>query len=1724
MALVQAGRQFVDQLTAQRRVVPLGLIALGIALCLVLIALTLPASAWAMVEGPGTVDEPESDPVETIAPPQIELSTLEMPVGPINSGAIPDDPEEPWAIGFVFYDGVPVAGASATLESRHGSLAVTTQPGPLSLYPYFTATLSAAPLEADLGDLIELEVSYGGETNFSTFMVMSGTQEVYGWLSSVCGPTEVPGSVISSDTIWTPECGPYHVTGNVQILSSVALTLTPGTSLLLDADRAIRADGTLWAEGATNAMITFLPYDGAENWGYILLSGDSSHIWAARMEQGGGADVSDNATIRVDDAPASLAYVTVRHSEADGVRAYNDAVVSLNFLDVSDSAGWGLYVDTDFSSLSIVGNEVRRNAEGGIRVLGGPQGQVASNLAEDNGDSGIWIQGGYTYVLVSYNTCRGNEAAKGGGIRWNDADGALLHNVVRGNSVSGGYAYGGGIFINTYQTLNVQHNIILDNVAGDRGGGVYLTSSEIQFDQNVIDGNAAPKGGGVYVNGAKPDSYLRVNAILRNQASGEGGAVYLDDNDASTHNNTILWNTAGADQGALHLADAPYIGFNNVYGNAPYDVVNADVDDADATLCWWNTTDGGEIDDRIWDLLDDSSVGWVNYAPILEQNNPIAPMAPPTGLVASTGGISVTLHWNPTEDTPFDGYLVYYEPVANGYPYTGTGATEGDSPIFVGDVTSYTLTNLPGGTYYLAVTARDQDADGENDQTEGHESWFSDPATAEILGPPGADFDAVPTSGAAPLTVDFSNTSSGYYQTSLWDLGDGVTSTLDSPTHTYTTVGVFDVSLTVSGSLGSDSLVRPALIHTYEAASAGFAATPTEGPAPLTVDFTNTSAGDYDTCAWTFGDGASSSDCNDPSHTYDAAGDYTVSLTVSGPSGSDTETKVGYIAVREGPTADFTATPTEGTVPLEVTFQNESTGEFDECRWDFGDRRTSDNCVGVVHTYYVTGTFHVSLVVSGDGGRDSQVRNDYVTSEPAAESWTSGGPFGGFVHDLALAPGDPNILYAATQDGVFGSANGGATWAKTNHPAVEVHTVAVSPDDANLVWAGTDDGVYASQDSGEIWLHTGLADAHVTSLAVDPRDGEVVYAGTTDGIYKTEDGGTTWDRKESFAEVYQIIVDSNDSNYVYASRSGLEGSADEGLLRSTDAGATWTYVHVAPDAQNSEEVMALAMTPAGAAQPTIYAFSESLYYDVYKSTDRGLIWTATNNPVDWRNYPIAALTVDPEDPDVVYFGIDDTVDQFYRTTNGGDTWQIKQNGLPNGSPTSIVVQPGTRQVLVGLDTGGLYRSGDMADSWQMATVGLNATQVNDLAVDPTDASRALAAIDGRGHHLAMTNDAGHTWQPLLTTPPELDSDTPAEMGAVALHPQDADTLYAADDFDWTEKLRFYKSTDGGATWDSETLVDAGIWGEDLGVIDIWVDPEDATQSNTLLLAVEGWGSDGGGLYRSTNGGDSWDRKLSHWFTTITADPNDSAVIYAGTEHWGYVYRSTNRGYSWTDLSPESEWVWEVYDLAVAGNGDVYAATSSGLKRWDGTTWASVPGQPPGSIYALRFDHATTPETLLTGGGGGVWMSRDEGSTWSPVNEGLPTLYISSLAVGQPPAQVLYAGPADNGVWTRELLAAEPPAAGFSGAPLAGPIPLTVDFTNTSTGDYNTCAWTFGDGGSSGDCNNPEHIYDAIGVYDVSLSVSGLSGSDTLTRSHYITVYPEGKYLRYLPLLLKHSTQ
>ncbi|MBI1744685.1 PKD domain-containing protein [Candidatus Acetothermia bacterium] len=249
-----------------------------------------------------------------------------------------------------------------------------------------------------------------------------------------------------------------------------------------------------------------------------------------------------------------------------------------------------------------------------------------------------------------------------------------------------------------------------------------------------------------------------------------------------------------------------------------------------------------------------------------------------------------------------------------------------------------------------------------------------------------ADFTADPTSGKAPLTVYFTNRTTGNFTSLFWDFGDGLTGSETNPIHTYAVSGRFTVRLTARGPSGEDTATKQGYIAvgaTPRPLRASFSASPTSGTAPLTVYFTNQTSGDYTTLLWDFGDGTTSSETN-PVHTYSSAGSYTVQLTAHSPGGDDTAR--GYISVSESlaqpPHADFTASPISGTAPLAVYFTNRTTGSYTSLLWDFGSGVTSSEINPVV-TYNSPGIYTVKLTARGPGGEDTAIKNGYISVSAA---------------------------------------------------------------------------------------------------------------------------------------------------------------------------------------------------------------------------------------------------------------------------------------------------------------------------------------------------------------------------------------------------------------------------------------------------------------------------------------------------------------------------------------------------------------------------------------------------------------------------------------------------------------------------------------------------------------------------------------------------------------------
>ena len=159
---------------------------------------------------------------------------------------------------------------------------------------------------------------------------------------------------------------------------------------------------------------------------------------------------------------------------------------------------------------------------------------------------------------------------------------------------------------------------------------------------------------------------------------------------------------------------------------------------------------------------------------------------------------------------------------------------------------------------------------------------------------------------------------------------------------------------------------------------ASFTANPLSGGAPLAVTFTSTST-NATAHEWDFnGDGILDASGVIVQYTYNEAGAYSVSLTATGPAGTDVATRANYINVSPTPpNALFTADPTSGKKDLRVEFSNSSL-RYNTSLWDFGDGNTSTD-ENPMHTYTTSGTFDVTLSVVGDGGTDTKVLSGYIT-------------------------------------------------------------------------------------------------------------------------------------------------------------------------------------------------------------------------------------------------------------------------------------------------------------------------------------------------------------------------------------------------------------------------------------------------------------------------------------------------------------------------------------------------------------------------------------------------------------------------------------------------------------------------------------------------------------------------------------------------------------------------
>jgi len=250
---------------------------------------------------------------------------------------------------------------------------------------------------------------------------------------------------------------------------------------------------------------------------------------------------------------------------------------------------------------------------------------------------------------------------------------------------------------------------------------------------------------------------------------------------------------------------------------------------------------------------------------------------------------------------------------------------------------------------------------------------------------PIANFTASNTSGCPPLNVSFTNTgsTSGSF---LWNFGDGTTSTQQSPSHTYSSLGEYDVTLIVSNGFGcTDTLFEEELIHASNEIATYNPPQAITSCSPFTASF-EIEANAGETYIWDFGDGTTYTGTA-PSHMYTEPGEYVVSLLVqnAGPCGLIYPEYQTIIIEGEAPIFDVEI---DICPPHAVTF-NDGSDEAVSWLWDFGDG-TSSTAESPVHTYPNMYSHHVSLTTTtANGCSYSYIEFNAVTFSSSIATFSS---------------------------------------------------------------------------------------------------------------------------------------------------------------------------------------------------------------------------------------------------------------------------------------------------------------------------------------------------------------------------------------------------------------------------------------------------------------------------------------------------------------------------------------------------------------------------------------------------------------------------------------------------------------------------------------------------------------------------------------------------------------
>ena len=413
---------------------------------------------------------------------------------------------------------------------------------------------------------------------------------------------------------------------------------------------------------------------------------------------------------------------------------------------------------------------------------------------------------------------------------------------------------------------------------------------------------------------------------------------------------------------------------------------------------------------------------------------------------------------------------------------------------------------------------------------------------------------------------------------------------------------------------------------------------------------------------------------------------------------------------------------------------------------------------------------------------------------------------------------------------------------------------------------------------------------------------------------------------------------------------------------------------------------------------------------VNKSYDAGATWVqrnegiATRSGPSWDGVPIFSLTIDPNDPHIVWVGT-----QFargiYKSTDGGETWTRKENGVTEGNGLSVRnfgIRPGNSDVvfagveistgILGIEfektRGKIYKTEDGGENWRCVWEGDNLVRF--VLFDPTNPNVLYAstgifdreAANEVGVGILKSTDGGETWFPINNGIP--DSEGNRFVGFLEMHPTNPQILFAASGMG-PRPGGIFRTTDGGAHWQKV------LSGEVMTVVTI-----SPSNPNVVYAGSET------SFFRSDDGGNTWQRfykqEVGYFWgppgvnagfpISAVVDPDDPYTVFANN-YGGGNFKSTDGGQTWTDAS-EGYTGAHLHDIAIDADHPaiVYTVGLSGPFRSyrGGEDWTGIAYRPAiEGPLAVALHPSDRRQVLISDEGSGLlWKSTDGGNTWRTV--------------------------------------------------------------------------------------------------------------------------------------------